>query len=158
MYLQYVERLWSFARRYVRTDDGAEDVVHDVFLAIWARRAAWDPADVEGYLFRAVLNRALQVGRHAGIVSRSAGELTAYRRAGGDPAAPDADVEQRSDEEWLARAIAELPERARIAIRLRWYDEMSYGQIAHVLGVSEDAARMYVRRALVVVRELLERG
>jgi len=156
LYLQYAEPLWSFARRYVHSSEAAEDVVHDVFLSVWARRVTWDPPDVESYLFRAVLNRALQVGRHAGVVHRMTKDATALRAGAGTIPAPDDATERRSDTEWLARALAMLPERARIALRLRWYDDMSYAQIGTVLGIAEDAARKAVRRALAVLRERVE--
>jgi len=158
LYLQYAERLWAFAGRYVRSDEGAEDIVHDVFLAIWAKRATWEPLDIEAYLFRSVLNRALQLGRHGSVTARAATGLRDYRVATGVTESSDATAELQSDRAWLARVLAELPERARVAIRLRWYDEMSYAQIAQVLGISEDAARVYVRRALAFLRELVTRG
>ena len=153
LYLAYVEPLASFAYRYVRSVEGAEDIVHDVFLSVWANHAKWDPADVSAYLFRSVLNRALQVGRHAGVLARAADTLDDDSTLMGTTLpAPDAAVETNSEHERLARLLATLPERARIAIRLRWYDDLSYTQIAQVLDISEDAARMYVSRALKLLR------
>jgi RNA polymerase sigma-70 factor (ECF subfamily) len=155
LYRTHAEALWAFARRYVRSDDNARDIVHDVFTTLWAKRTTWNPVDIKAYLFRAVLNQALLLGRRSGVVARAAFELVDSRAATGITSPADADAERASDAAWIARAVGRLPERARVAIRLRWYDDMSYAQVAQVLGVSEDAARMYVRRALGILREMI---
>ena len=71
------------------------------------------------------------------------------------PAAPDADLERlvelaeldglRAD---VRRALPNLPEGRREALRLRVVEQLPYPEVAARLGVSEDAARARVSRGL----------
>ncbi|MDQ4051428.1 MAG: hypothetical protein M3237_01855 [Actinomycetota bacterium] len=65
---------------------------------------------------------------------------------GPDPAIAVSDA----DEAW--RLCAELPVRQRAAVVLRFYDDLSFAQIALVLDCTEPTARSHVHRALVALR------
>ncbi|HEY1171866.1 MAG TPA: sigma-70 family RNA polymerase sigma factor [Verrucomicrobiae bacterium] len=56
----------------------------------------------------------------------------------------------------LDEAMSELPEQERIALLLRFFQGKSFVQVGMTLGVTEDAARMRVNRALEKLRSLLE--
>src|SRR5687768_12915666 len=65
LFLTYFNRLRRYAYRYVRSWEEAEDVVHDVFVQLWARRADLAAIDdVEAYLYTAARNRALARLKH----------------------------------------------------------------------------------------------
>ena len=66
-------------------------------------------------------------------------------------------VEAREIDEAVGQAIAELPERRRIAMTLRWKHEMSALEISHVLGTSPEAVRTLLTRARIDLASLLER-
>jgi len=42
LYLAHHDELWRFAYAYVRSRDVAEELVQDVFLAVWGTRATWE--------------------------------------------------------------------------------------------------------------------
>jgi len=56
----------------------------------------------------------------------------------------------------VVHAIAELPERRRIAMTLRWKHEMSSLEIARVLGTTPEAVRTLLSRARTDLVGLLE--
>jgi RNA polymerase sigma-70 factor (ECF subfamily) len=56
----------------------------------------------------------------------------------------------------VVRAIAELPERRRIAMTLRWKHEMSSLEIARVLRTTPEAVRTLLTRARADLASLLE--
>jgi RNA polymerase sigma-70 factor (ECF subfamily) len=57
-----------------------------------------------------------------------------------EPAATDAEpieeLERREEKELIAEAIASLPERQKQVFMMRYYDELSYEEIAEILGTS----------------------
>ncbi|MGH7718767.1 MAG: sigma factor, partial [Gemmatimonadaceae bacterium] len=64
-------RLCAFAYRYVLDRDAAEDVVEDVFLALWSQRERWEKAEnAEAYLYAAVRNRAFNHVKHRRVEER----------------------------------------------------------------------------------------
>lgn len=78
------------------------------------------------------------------------------------PAMPD--VEQPSEEIWvqlrpiLDEAVGRLPRRDREAVLLRYFEGKEFKAVGAVLGVSENAARVRVDRALDRLRRVLTRG
>lgn len=58
-------------------------------------------------------------------------------------------------DEQLWSSVAELPDKQRTAVTLRFLIDSSYGEIADVMGISEEAARRNVHEALKRLRKEL---
>ena len=160
VYLDTFSDLWTFARRYTKSAEAAEEVVHDVFLRVWERRTTWEVRDsVRSYLFGAVRNRALHAVEH-GAVERRAGDAVAREQRaersmasfGADPS--DA-VEQQDLYDAVMRALEALPERQRAAMLLRFRHGLSYAQIGDALGIAAAVAGRLVVKAERRLREQL---
>jgi RNA polymerase sigma-70 factor (ECF subfamily) len=176
LYLAHHDGLWKFAYAYVRSRDVAEELVQDVFLSLWAARGSWEvKTRIRAWLFAAVRHHALNHLRHERVVARALGT-----RAGGEgrptdpqrghgvarievltmgapPPGQQETAEARELDEAIERAIAELPERRRIAMTLRWKEDMSPLEIANVLGTTPEAVRVLLSRARAELTGLLER-
>jgi RNA polymerase sigma factor (sigma-70 family) len=156
LYVAHYDRLWRFAYRHVGSTEAAEDVVHDVFAALWNQRAAvMVHTSVTAYLLGAVHKRAIDVTRRRQVAERiaAAGDAVAM---GVPPRRPDAWAEEVAARAAIARVVASLPPRQRLAIALRWREQLRYVEIAAVLGVSEAAVRKLVDKAHVTLRRALD--
>jgi RNA polymerase sigma factor (sigma-70 family) len=60
-------------------------------------------------------------------------------------------------DEQLWSSVAQLPDKQRTAVTLRFLIDSSYGEIADVMGISEEAARRNVHEALKRLRKELNR-
>lgn len=71
--------------------------------------------------------------------------------------------EQMSQQEWdqlgphLDEAVSSLSNEDREALLLRFYQQKNYSDVAKVMGVSEEAAKKRVHRAVARLREILTR-
>jgi len=161
--------LWRFAYSYVRSPEVAEELVQEVFLALWRNRAeAGAHGGIRSWLYAAVRNQALNHLRHERIVTRldtrakgrdeNGGETSGAERtiAMGAPA-PDAhsEIEASEIDEAVMRAIAALPERRRVAMTLRWKHDMPASEIARVLNTTPESVRVLLTRARQDVAALL---
>ncbi|MBX6769811.1 MAG: sigma-70 family RNA polymerase sigma factor, partial [Actinomadura rubrobrunea] len=64
------------------------------------------------------------------------------------------DHSQRSElHDALGRALERLPARQRLAVMLRYYEDMSENEIAEVLGVSVGTVKSTVSRAMAKLRD-----
>jgi RNA polymerase sigma-70 factor (ECF subfamily) len=145
--------LCRFCYRITGSRAAAEDIVQDVFAAIWRRGAAFDYTDPLPYLYRAVRNRAIS---HQRQLRRRGGWLTSWaeERARSQPSPADP-----SEVEDLARAIddavAALPERRRAIFALHRDQHLTYAEIAVALGISIKTVETQMGRALKALRERL---
>lgn len=161
LYRAYRQPLWELAYSYARSAAVAEELVHDVFLALWRGRASWEVREsVRAWLFASVRNRALNHLRHervAGRVGSHAMTEEAVPAMGSRPAGADADVEAGELEAAIREAVSALPERRRAAMLLRWQHDLSAAEIAKALGTSPESVRVLLTRARQELATFLER-
>jgi RNA polymerase sigma-70 factor (ECF subfamily) len=160
VFRRYHARLVSFAASYVRSADGGEEVVADVFAWLWEHRSAWVPsAGVAAYLFGAVRNRALNVVKRTARDGRRDATLRAAGKTPGTAEAP-ADLAQRTEmDDYMAaawRIISTFAERRRLILTLRWQYELGWDEIASVTGMTAAAVQMDHSRALAILRTRLQ--
>jgi RNA polymerase sigma-70 factor (sigma-E family) len=139
---------------YVLTGDKtlAEDAVQDALTtacARWTRVSRAD--DPEAYVKRMVVNAHISWWRR--FRRREAPVEEPTRTAA---AAPDG-VGSRAEAEAVWALCATLPDKQRTAVVLRFYEELSYAEIAHLLHCAEATARSHVHRALAVLKDTLSK-
>jgi RNA polymerase sigma-70 factor (ECF subfamily) len=148
-----VRRLQRIARAILRSDDLALDAVQEALLCLWMEDPR--PADVDGWLVRAVVHRSLHQWRS--LSRRRRHEALAARerrspRVSDDPALASRGRELRAQ---LERALRELPHGYGAAFRLRAIEELDYGEISTRLGVPVGTVRSRLNRARAMLRERL---
>jgi RNA polymerase sigma factor (sigma-70 family) len=130
----------------------AEDVAQVVFATL-AQKAAKLPADVvlEGWLFTTTRFCCSNAQRAA--ARRSAAERKAAAMRTEIALSPASDSAASSEtEELLDDAISTLPDRDRNAVVLRFFGGRSLREVGEAMGVSEDAARQRIFRAIERLR------
>lgn len=153
--LHYTE-LVRFAEYMLGSPDMAEDVVCEVFARLWPERKDWSPrTTIIAYLVAAVRNRAITLRRaerrRSSMAIDVANELDLWM---GRPERAGSEVERAEQIAHLRGLLNELPDTAREAVVLRWIHEMSFEEIADVLGTSQAAVQMQISRALRKLREV----
>lgn len=153
--------LYATAYRYLRSRGPAEEVVQDVFLAMWERRERWgegEVVDLRRYLFAAVHNRSVSLlrrerveaaGRERERDGRAETGVGHFTATGGVPPERSELVER------LDRAVDALPPRARETLLLRVRRQLRNDEIAQVMGVSVKAVEGNLARAVAALREAL---
>lgn len=151
IYHVFHPRLLAIATGYVHSAAIAEELAQDTLLMLWDRRAQWRDEDgLVIYLYATVRNRALKHLRHEGIVGRVgvAAAAQGVNLGGAEPALRADDVVERADlVDAVTRALHRLPEMQRAAFELRWIHQLSYDDVARIMGISAAAARQHVSRA-----------
>jgi len=152
LFRRLVLPLARFACRVGVAEGEAEQVVTDVFFALWEHRETLDDdISLDAYLFRAVRNQALNAVR---------GEVRESRRNASaldwmtdvTPIRPDVQTESGDLVERIRRYVAELPEAQQTALFLRYTREMSLDEVGEAMGVSTAAVKMLLHRATRTLR------
>lgn len=139
--------LYKYLTVVVGPDDAA-DAFQDVMVAaLRAYPSLRDDRNLKGWLFTVARNQ--RIDRHRERARRP--QEVALVAAGGVHAQPPTSA--RADESGLWGAVAELPPKQRDCVVLRYVGDLSYRQIASVVGGTEAAARQNVREALNRLRQ-----
>jgi RNA polymerase sigma-70 factor, ECF subfamily len=153
IFRQHYAPLVAVAGGIVHDRASAEDVVQDVMLELWRRRAALAiETTLRSYLFRATRNRALNRIRDE-QVARRAEPLLAHETGVGS--ATDRRVHEQEIAGAVRRAVAELPARCREVFELSRVHGLKYAEIANVMNISIKTVEAQMGKALRVIRERL---
>jgi RNA polymerase sigma-70 factor (ECF subfamily) len=157
LFRAYHAELLRFVVRYTDSVSAAEDIVHDVFVTIWSRRAEWTvQVSLRAYLFGAARNRALSHARRELLerrwrASADRGPLGDSERHSENDGVRNLEREERAS--LVRQVLAGLPERCRQSVILRWQRQLSYAEIGEVMGISVKTVEIYLTRGAKALRE-----
>jgi RNA polymerase sigma-70 factor, ECF subfamily len=155
MFRAYKNDIGAFVESCVRSRAGAEEVVQDLFLRIWAQRELWEvPGPLRTYLFRAARNRAVSYLRHERVELAFRDRTIAEVKLAAVPSTDDVAVARVMRDE-IEAAIDALPGRCREVFRLARYHHLTYAEVAAVLDLSVKTVEVHMGRALVALRKRL---
>lgn len=140
--------------------DEAEDIAQQVFIRIWKSAKRYEPqAKFTTWLFTITRNLVFNEMRRRQrkpAVSYDEREDDFHIGTPDDPSkSPDETILQRELEGAIDRAIQQLPEKQRMAVVLRRYEDMPYEEIGEILKLSLPAVKSLLFRARAQLKESL---
>lgn len=150
LFRSFFPPLMAFAKKILRDEDDAREVVHQVFISVWEKRQDLDLSlSLKSYLFTSVHNRSLNVIRDRKKFSSDevpdvAGEWDV-----------SSVIETMELEEKIKEVISSLPEKCREVFELNRFDGLKYSEIAERLNISPKTVENQMSKALKILREKL---
>jgi RNA polymerase sigma-70 factor (ECF subfamily) len=155
LYQRYSGPLYSLAYQVTRSERFSQDVVQEVFIAVWKDAGRFDPSrgSVGPWLFSLARHKAIDlVRREQTVRKRTVDADLEFEHA------PD-DVDQ---EAWLGfrrdrvrAAIEELSAVQREALELAFFGGLTHVEVAEKLDIPLGTAKTRIRSALLRLRDIL---
>jgi RNA polymerase sigma-70 factor (ECF subfamily) len=163
IYIAHFAKMKRFACEYVLCEEDAENIVQDVFVELWEKRAVLSmPVNMMAFLFSATKNRCIDHLRHETVVKETANkmleehQLTMKMKFDSLEAFDQDFLTENDVEDLLNKAIASLPEKCRdIFIKSR-IEGMKQKEIAAELGVSLNTVETQMGIAYKKLRDELK--
>lgn len=163
IYVNYFSRMFHFAKEYVLFDEDAENVVQDVFVLLWEKRAVLDvKVSLTTYLFTLVKNRCLDLLRHKMIAEEYSREvqeeyneelqMKLYSLEAFNETFPA----QSDVEAVIKKAITHLPDKCKIIFLKSRVEGKKYKEIAEDLHISVNTVEGQMSIALKKLRAELK--
>jgi RNA polymerase sigma-70 factor (ECF subfamily) len=157
---RYNQRLYRIARAILRDDAEAEDVMQDAYVRAYQHLASFEGrAKFATWLTRIAVHEALARSRRRGRVQSldgaedSRGDVMSTLESPGPT--PERSAYDRELGAVLEKAILQLPEDYRLVFTLREIEEMSTGETAQCLNLTEDNVKVRLHRARALLRKEL---
>src|SRR5581483_662584 len=158
LYREYAPAIFRFCRRALPTREDAEDATMDIFGDKLRKGLnQYDPSrSFSAWLYRVAANHCWDILRRRKIrQDKETEDVETVPLEHPDPSQLDLMIEQCTGEE-VRKALAKMGTRARMALVMRYYSDMSYDEIADALGVRRQFVGVVLLRARHELRQALE--
>lgn len=137
---KYNEPVYWHIRRLVVVHDDAQDAAQETFVRIYRSFAQFkDDRSFRSWIFRIATNEALRIigsRKHEQTSIDVDGSCANLIESGSYVDYSDLEAVR------LQKAILSLPTKQQLTFNLRYYDELSYDEVAEAIGSTASAAKM----------------
>lgn len=156
IYRLHAAAIFRFCRRALPTREDAEDATTEIFLKVKEKLAQYDAQrPFAAWLYKVSANHCWDILRRRRIRQDLETEgVESMPLEHPDPNQLDQLIAERSGAQ-VRSALDKLPRRARMALVLRYYSDMSYDEIADTLGVRRAFVGVLLLRARHQLRQAL---
>ena len=156
LYHAYFRLLNNYGYKFTRDVNLIEDVIHDLFVNLWTNREnLGNPFSVRNYLYKSVRNMLFRKIRNQSRFS----DLTETDEHVPFEVSFDHQLmfneEQKRIQDTLKSVLNQLPPRQREIVYLRFYDNLSYEEIADIMGINVSSTYKLLYKALENLQQSL---
>src|ERR1700758_746446 len=157
LYREYAPAIFRFCRRALPTREDAEDATMEIFMKLKNKLSQYDTTrSFSAWLYKVAANHCWDILRRRKIrQDKETEDVESVPLEHPEPSQLEKLIEQRSGEE-VRKALEKMGARARMALVMRYYSDMSYDEIADALGVRRAFVGVVLLRARHELRQALE--
>ena len=134
------DSMFRFAKRFLGSNEEAEDVVQDLMLKFWQTKDQLLVfTNLKSYIMKSVKNECLNRLKHESIKRKFSTEAIKKENS--------YHIEPNNMREKILGFIEKLPEKQKWVIHLKDVEEYDVKEIAEILGIEENAVRVNLARA-----------
>ena len=151
IFTSHFKKLYAYAFTIVKEEVTAEEMVQNVFLKIWEKKAMINDVhtSLTAYLYKSVYHESLNHLKHQKV--RSAYTMHAARQKN-DVENTSSKVQLSELQERIDAALKDLPEQCRTIFQMSRFEELKYQEIADRLGLSVKTIENQMGKALRILR------
>ena len=147
LYEHTADMVFAYLLSRVRDRQQASELMQDVFVSLWksiGRLHYRSDAEFYGYMFTIVRREVSRARRSM----KDTVSIEECYDIPSDDAAPE-------DYRHLLRVVESLPEKQRLVITLRYFSDLPFQEIAAMLGITENNAKVIHHRAVELLHTTL---
>lgn len=145
------DKLFRFAKQFVKRNDEAEDIVQDTFLKLWIKRDELNE-------LRNPETFAMTMIKNASIDRLRKRKTIRFEELNKDPEnnhTPLDSLTQREAYELVVEAMKDLSKQQQMLLNLRDIEGYEYEEIAEISGLNINNIRVNISRARKAIKERL---
>ena len=156
LYREYAPAIFRFCRRAMPTREDAEDATMEIFMKLRDKLTQYDQArSFTAWLYKVAANHCWDMLRRRKLrQDKETEDIDDLPLEVPEPNQLEKLIEERTSEE-VRKALDKLGVRARMALVMRYYSDMSYDEIADALGVRRAFVGVVLLRARHDLRQAI---
>jgi RNA polymerase sigma-70 factor (family 1) len=152
LYNKYWEELFTRAARLIGNKEDAADIVQEIFLSLWNRRAALDiNSSLSAYLFTSVRYQTIHY-IEKNITRKEYVDLLSGLSEQYENTSPESALQAKELGETIQSAISRMPPKMKEVYLLSRQEGLTHNQIADRLNISEETVKKHIQHALQLIK------
>lgn len=153
---RHANAVLTFLRRMTGDEHRSEELFQEVFLAVWVARGRYKfPRPFRPWLFGIAANKCRAGFRKRSEPALPIGDAAVPVGANPGPSPPEQAVAVETAA-IVEQAVMQLPTAQRSVVVMRMWNDLSYNEIAEVLGLAIPTVRSHMSLGLASLRKYLE--
>ncbi|CUR56322.1 Alternative RNA polymerase sigma factor SigE [metagenome] len=152
---QHSDRVYRLAYRLTGNRPDAEDLTQEVFVRVFRSLSTYTPGTFEGWLHRITTNLFLDQARRKQRIRFDALSDEREARLESSDLSPADEYADRTFDDDVERALAQLPPDFRAAVVLCDVEGLSYEEIAEIMDAKLGTIRSRIHRGRAMLRDAL---
>jgi len=154
VFQDYRKMVFKTAYLMTGSKEDAEDILQEVFVSVWRSRDTFNPkkGKLSTWIYRITVNQCLSRRRKKKPVLLSLEESNINLPDIKPEGQPEEALVTRLEYERLIRAMDALDSKHRSVLVLRYFNDLSYDEIAHITGVPLGTVKSRISQALRSLR------
>ena len=153
IYQKYASRMLTYALQILKEKEVCEDIIQNIFIDFWSNRETNTVENLEGYLFRAVKFQIFKYFRDSKFSDEDLTRLNLVEVA----VSASKILEYQDLELAIKNSVDQLPTRCKEIFELSRFEHKTNQEIADLLGVSLQAVKNQISKALSAIRTDLKK-
>lgn len=159
LYKTYSPGLYNYGAKFTKDKDLIKECIQDLFVSLWIKRSSiGNPEHIRNYLYKSfrhsIFKRAFQLQKNEIYEETENYSFNVVLNI--EETIIDRENQTKVSEQ-LGIAMNKLTSRQKEAIFLRFYEHLSYEEIAEIMGISVKASYKLMARSLNYLRENLSK-
>lgn len=151
IYNRYNALLYIFVYKRLREREEAKDLVHELFLSLWVKRAELSiTTGLAAYLYTSARNRIINIITHKNISHRYIESFQSFIDEGNNTT--DHLIRRNQLNAFIEKEITALPPKMRQVFEMSRKNNFSRKEIAFHLNLSEQTVKSQVHSALKILK------
>lgn len=151
----YKNKVYSYANRYLKSRERAEEVVQETFLKIWLKKE--NLSEIEnfgGYIRKIAVNHTLDSFRALAAENKIT-NLQKVVWSEQDNGTEDA-IMRRDAQSYVDQLLDKLPKQQKLVYRMCHIEGMKQKEVAEILHIAPATVKVHLREALKTLRTLVD--
>jgi RNA polymerase sigma factor (sigma-70 family) len=156
LYWLYHQDLFNYGKKMTRDESLVEDAIQETFISIWKYREATPvPRVIKQYILKIFRNELIKIfKKRSGVVYLEESLDFTFEVAFDHKIIKDENTQVLSKE--INKALKQLTDRQREIIYYRFYENLSFEEIASIMNMQIRATYKLTARALAALKEIMD--
>jgi len=151
----YKNKVYSYANRYLKSKESAEEVVQETFLKIWLKKENLTVVEnFGGYIRKIAVNLTLDSLRALAAENKTTDfQKVVWREQ--DNGTEDA-IMRKDAQSYIDQLLDKLPKQQGLVYRMCHIEGMKQKEVAEILHIAPATVKVHLREALKTLRTLVD--